>query len=60
MTDAPKAPKTSVEKTIEQAEAVAALAKLAPFVRLMGPRGRKIADALTGAVDIVPEIRELA
>ncbi len=60
MTDEPKAPKTSVEKTIEQAEAVAALAKLAPFVRLMGPRGRKIADALTGAVDIVPEIRELA
>jgi hypothetical protein len=52
-------PKTSAEKLVEQAEGLEALAKLAPFLRLFGKRGRDAADTLRGARGMADQAREL-
>ena len=53
-------PKTTAEQTVAQAEMLAALARLAPVVRLFGPRGREAAKALTDGAALVPRVRDLA
>lgn len=56
----PQKLKTSAEKTIEQAEGLELLAKFAPFIRLFGMSGRKVAEALIEARGLASQARALS
>lgn len=42
-------PNTTAEKAVEEAEALEALARVSPLLRLFGARGRKVSEVLEHA-----------
>jgi hypothetical protein len=53
-------PRTTAEKTVEQAEALELLAKFSPLLRIFGARGRKASAVLDETRGFAAQARELA